>query len=122
MIKTEAMERDLIDLSGITQDEGDILLSLATGSINTMVSPLSTKTIRQISLQSGSVITLNCSCSSLSASMDFGVIDTSGRFYFINVKEGSINRAIEIGQAGTYQVAVRNNSSQTVRVVGFVDD
>ena len=54
--------------------------------------------------------------------MDFGVIDTSGRFYFINVKEGSINRAIEIGQAGTYQVAVRNNSSQTVRVVGFVDD
>lgn len=122
VIKTEAMERDLIDLSGFTQDEGDILLSLATGSINTMVSPLSTKTIRQISLQSGSVITLNCSCSSLSASMDFGVIDTSGRFYFINVKEGSINRAIEIGQAGTYQVAVRNNSSQTVRVVGFVDD
>lgn len=121
MIKVEAMERDLIDLSAITQGEEDILLSLVTGSINTMVSPLSTKTIRQVSLQSGSVITLNCSCSSLSASMDFGVIDTSGRFYFINVKGGSINQAFEISQAGTYQVAVRNNSSQTVRVVGFVD-
>lgn len=122
IIRMEAMERNLIDLSAITQDEEDTLLSLVTGSINAAVSPLSTKTIRQVSLQSGGVITINCSFSPLSASMDFGVIDTSGRFYFINGKEGSINRAIEISQAGTYQVVVRNNSSQAVRVVGFVDD
>ena len=34
---------------------------------------------------------------------------------------GSINQAIEISQAGSYQVAIRNNSSQTVSVTGFVD-
>ncbi len=121
IIWTGAMEWELIDPSAITQDK-DIVLPLMTGTINTTVSPFSTKTIRPVSLQSRSVITLNCSCSLLSASMDFGVIDASGRFYFINVKGGSINQAIGISQAGTYQVAVRSNSSQTVRVVGFVND
>lgn len=121
IIWTGAMEWELIDPSAITQDK-DIHLSLVTGTINTTISPFSTKTIRPVSLESRSVITLNCSCSLLSASMDFGVIDTSGRFYFINAKGGSINQAIGISQAGTYQVAVRSNSSQTVRVVGFVND
>ena len=120
IIWTEDMEYDLIDLSAITRNE-NTLLPLTTDSINTTVSPFSTKVIRQVSLQRGNVIIFNCSCSPLSASMDFGVIDTSGRFYSINVKEGSINQALGISQAGTYQVAIRNNSSQTVRVVGFVD-
>lgn len=116
----EDMEWDWIDLSTITRDE-DIFSSLTAESINTIVSPFSTKAIRQVSLLSRSVITFNCSYSPSSVSMDFGVIDTSGRFYFINVKEGSINQTLGISQAGTYQVAIRNNSSQTVRVVGFVD-
>lgn len=120
IIWTEDMEYDLIDLSAITRNE-NTLLPLTTDSINTTVSPFSTKVIRQVSLQRGNVIIFNCSCSPLSASMDFGVIDTSGRFYNINIKEGSINQALGISQAGTYQVAIRNNSSQTVRVVGFVD-
>lgn len=120
IIWTEDMEYDLIDLSAITRNE-NTLLPMTTDSINTTVSPFSTKVIRQVSLPSRSAITFNCSCSPLSASMDFGVIDTSGRFYSINVKEGSINQALGISQAGTYQVAIRNNSSQTVRVVGFVD-
>ena len=76
---------------------------------------------RSISLRNGSVVTFDCSYSPSSASMDFGVITSSGRFYSINGREGSINQAIEISQAGSYQVAIRNNSSQTVSVTGFVD-
>lgn len=117
---TENLEWELIDLSVITRDK-DIFLPLSTNSINTSISPFSTKSVRQISLGSKRVITFNCSYSPSTANVDFGVIDTSGRFYFINVKEGSINQALGISQAGTYQVAIRNNSSQTVRVVGFVD-
>lgn len=67
------------------------------------------------------VVTFNCSYSPSSASVDFGVVTSSGRFYSINVKGGSINQSIGISQAGSYAVAIRNNSSQTVRVVGFVD-
>ena len=75
-----------------------------------------------IDLSVNDLVTFDCSYSPLSASMDFGVITSTGRFYHINVKEGSINQAIRISQDGSYAVAIRNNSSQTVRVVGFVDD
>ena len=49
------------------------------------------------------------------------MIDSDGRFYYISVKEGSFNQAIRISQSGSYTVAIRNNSSQTVCVVGFVN-
>ena len=39
-----------------------------------------------ISLAVNDIITFNCSYSPSSASMDFGVISSSGRFYHINVK------------------------------------
>ena len=74
-----------------------------------------------IPLEANDIVTFNCSYSPSSASVDFGVIAPNGRFYYINVKGGSINQAIRISQSGSYTVAIRNNSSQTVRVVGFVN-
>ena len=118
IIWMEDMEWDLLDPSTVIYDGA---APLTTGSVNTDISPFSTKAISQIFLKSGDALTFNCSYSPLSASMDFGVITSTGRFYHINVKEGSINQAIRISQDGSYAVAIRNNSSQTVRVVGFVD-
>ncbi len=118
IIWMEDMEWDLLDPSTVIYDGA---APLTTGSVNTDISPFSTKAISQISLKSGDALTFNCSYSPSSASMDFGVIASSGQFYYINVKGGSISQAIRINQAGSYAVAIRNNSSQTVRVVGFVD-
>ena len=118
IIWMEDMEWDLLDPSTVIYDGA---APLTTGSVNTDISPFSTKAISQISLKSGDALTFNCSYSPSSASMDFGVIASSGQFYYINVKGGSISQAIRINQAGNYAVAIRNNSSQTVRVVGFVD-
>ena len=116
----EDMEWDWIDPSDVFYGE-DATMPLTTEAVNTTIALSSTKSISQISLESGSIVSFDCSYSPTFASMDFGVITSSGRFYYINVKEGSINQAIGISQSGSYQVAVRNNSSQTVRVVGFVD-
>ena len=118
IIWMEDMEWDLLDPSTVIYDGA---APLTTGSVNTDISPFSTKAISQISLKSGDALTFNCSYSPSSASMDFGVIASSGQFYYINVKGGSISQAIRISQDGSYAVAIRNNSSQTVRVVGFVD-
>lgn len=82
-------------------------------SIGTITQPISFSAQR--------IITFHCSYSPSSASMDFGVITPSGRFYYVNVKEGSIEQSLGISQSGSYSVAIRNNSSQTVRVVGFVN-
>lgn len=118
IIWMEDMEWDLLDPSTVIYDG---TAPLTTGSVNTDIYPFSTKAISQISLKSGDALTFNCSYSPSSASMDFGVIASSGQFYYVNVKGGSINQAIRISQTGSYAVAIRNNSSQTVRVVGFVD-
>ena len=97
-------------------------MPLTTDSIDKSISKYSIGYVtHSIDLNANDMVTFNCSYSPLSASIDFGVIASNGRFYYINVKEGSINQTIRISQSGSYTVAIRNNSSQTVRVVGFVN-
>lgn len=56
-----------------------------------------------------------------SASMDFGLIDSDGTFYPVRANNGSINQTIRIDLRGNYTFAIRNNSSYTVNVFGFVN-
>ena len=117
----EDLESEWVDLSSLENWEG-CSLSRASKSINGDVpAHLMSPITPTVSLQTNDMVEFNCSYSPLTASLDFGVITSSGRFYYINVKEGSINQGIRISQSGSYQVAIRNNSSQTVRVVGFVN-
>lgn len=117
----EDLNWEQIDLSRVVHPI-DSVMPMTNTSANASVSSHSIYAIAQsIYLPARSTVTFNCSYSPSSASMDFGVITSSGRFYYINVKEGSINQAIEISESGSYSVAIRNNSSQTVSVVGFVD-
>lgn len=117
----ENMACELVDPSSLkcweasiqAQTEGRIAGNVPAHSLCPISSP--------ISLRTNDLITFNCSYSPLTASLDFGVITSNGIFYYINVKEGSINKPIRISQSGSYSVAVRNNSSQTVSVVGFVN-
>ena len=117
----EELESEWVDLSSLVNWE-ECISSRATKSINGNIPALSLSSlIEQVSLQANDLVTFNCSYSPSSASMDFGVITSSGRFHYINVKEGSINQAIRISQSGSYTIAIRNNSSQTVSVAGFVE-
>lgn len=72
-------------------------------------------------LDAGETVTINCSYSPASASMDFGLVDSDGIFYSLNVTGGSINKSIQVSERGSYTLAIRNNSSSSVRVVGFVN-
>lgn len=121
IICLEDMEWERIDLSTVELwDEG--IAPQTTYSVNRTISAHSIgSVVSSRFFEARSIITFNCSYSPSSASMDFGVLTPDGRFYFINVKGGSINQTLEISQAGNYSVAIRNNSSQTVSVVGFVE-
>lgn len=121
VIRLEDLEYEQVDLSTVELWENGIAPQ-TIDSINRVISTHSIgAVVSERFFTAESIITFNCSYSPSSASMDFGVIDSNGRFYYTNVKEGSINRTIRISQSGSYQVAIRNNSSQTVRVVGFVE-
>lgn len=74
----------------------------------------------QFPLETGEIVTIDAIYSPKTASVDFGVIAPDGYFYYIQVKNGSINKAIEVDERGYYTLAIRNNSSHEITVKGFV--
>lgn len=121
VIWLEDLEWEWIDLSTV-ESWGEEIVPQTTDSINRAISTHSIGSVVSARyFAAKSTITFNCSYSPSSASLDIGVLTPDGKFYSINVRGGSINQTIEISQAGSYAVAIRNNSSQTVSVVGFVE-
>ena len=120
ILRMEDMKREMIDVSKVEVLEESSMR--ATGSTNSDI-PANTLGVSDIkfSLEVGETVTINCSYSPAFANMDFGVIAPDGYFYFLSVKEGSINRSIAVSQRGGYSMAIRNNSSYIVTVVGFVN-
>lgn len=54
-------------------------------------------------------------------SVDFGLIDSEGVFHYFNVTGGSIDKTIRIEERGSYTFAVRNNSTKSISVSGYVN-
>ena len=72
-------------------------------------------------LEVNETVTIKASYSPFSASVDFGLIDSDGIFHYLNVKNGSIDKAILISERGNYTFAIRNNSSSTISVSGYIN-
>ena len=73
------------------------------------------------SMAAGESVTISASYLPKTASVDFGLVDSDGIFHFVNVTGGSIDKTIRIKESGNYTFAVRNNSSSTIEVSGFVN-
>lgn len=94
----------------------------ATSSVNWNIDPRSTKqATTSFSLEAEETVTINCSYSPSSASVDFGLIAPDNRFYYLSGSNGSFNETLQVTQRGQYYLAIRNNSSNTVTVTGFVN-
>lgn len=72
-------------------------------------------------LEVGEIVTIKAIYSPFSASVDFGLIAPDGLFYGLNSSDGSFDEAIEVDQRGYYTLAIRNNSSETINVSGYVN-
>ena len=93
----------------------------ATGPINMSI-PANAKLRADTSfpMEVGDTVIINASYSPRTASVDFGLVGPDGKFHFINVKNGSINKGIQVDQRGNYTLQIRNNSANPIRVSGFV--
>lgn len=72
-------------------------------------------------LEAGEKVTIKATYSPFTASVDFGLIAPDGSFYYLNVDDGNFNQTIKVDERGNYTFAVRNNSSNTVNVSGYVN-
>ena len=115
----ENLDYEVLDLSAVEYWENN---ARVLGTIDTTVSPGKVAaSSKSFALESGSTVTIECTYSPASASVDFGLIAPNGRFYYKNSTTGSIDTTIKISERGYYTLAVRNNSSKSVTVSGSVD-
>ena len=110
------LKREILEIS----DES-ILQARAFGSINVSISANSNKAARKdLSLSAGESVTIDCSYSPVTASVDFGLVAPDGYFYYERVTGGSIDKTITVDEYGSYTFVIRNNSSDTVQVIGTI--
>lgn len=72
-------------------------------------------------LEAGEQVTIKASYSPFDADVDFGLITEDGIFHFLSVDSGSFDKTITVSERGNYTFAVRNNSSNTISVSGYVN-
>lgn len=71
-------------------------------------------------LDKDDTVKFTCTYTPKSASIDFGIVDSSGVFHYLNCTSGSINKSIKVNQTGEYTLAIRNNENYAVTVTGTV--
>lgn len=107
----------------VSDFETQEIIIRATGQFETAIpahsiTPLG---VDSVPLDSGEVISYNCTYTPKSASVEFGVIAPDGYFYGLNGSNGSISRGIRVSTPGTYTLAILNDSDVTVTVKGTVN-
>ena len=93
----------------------------ASGSFNMTVPAKSIlRADKSFPLEAGETVTIKATYSPFSASVDFGLVDGNGKFHYLTVSNGTFDKTIKVDTRGNYVFAVRNNSSQSISVSGYV--
>lgn len=76
---------------------------------------------KSMSLAKGETVTISANYSPSNASVDIGVVDADGVFYYINKTNGNFNSSISITKSGQYTLQIRNNSTGAIDITGQVN-
>lgn len=68
-------------------------------------------------MESRETVTFHCTYSPRSATVDFGLIAPDNKFYYLS----GIDQTVEIPERRDYYLTIRNRSSTSVEVLGFVN-
>ena len=111
-----------IEITALENFTDKLIAPFATRSFNMSI-PAKSKVIANSSfpLAAWETVTIKASYSPFSASVDFGLVDSQGTFYYFNVTVGSVDKTIQVEESGDYTLQIRNNSNVEVKVSGFVN-
>lgn len=109
------------EIGAFVDSSNSMPVLMATGAFNMSVSPYGrSQADKTFPLEAGETVRIYATYSPDDVSVDFGLIDPNGIFHYFNVTGGTIDKTIGIAERGNYRLAVKNNSSETVRISGFV--
>ena len=117
-------ERAALAAEGEVEPSTAVIFSLprATNRFNVTISGNSwVQADTSFPLAAKETVNINASYTPASADVDFGLIGSDGVFHYVSATGGSINRTIRVDDRGNYTLAIRNNSSYTVDVSGYVN-
>lgn len=98
------------------------LVMRATGNFESSVPANSISLVgNSFILNSGDIVSYDCSYAPRDANVKFGYIGPDGLFYGLSGYKGSINKGIRVNQHGTYTLAIWNKSDEAVSVWGTVN-
>lgn len=110
-----------INAGAVEVVEQEIAIVRATNNFNAEIpGNLLFTNDKSFPLDIGETITISATYKPNSASVDFGFIAPDGLFYSANTKTGNFYKTFKVSQKGYYTLAIRNNSSNTVSVSGYV--
>lgn len=105
----------------ITEQEESLVVMRASGKFEMDVPGHKlVKAKTSFPLEAGEQVTIKATYSPFDADVDFGLITEDGIFHFLSVDSGSFDKTITVSERGNYTFAVRNNSSKTISVSGYV--
>lgn len=111
--------------AGAAQNENEVAETITVRATGRFSMEVPGETAVQAStsfpLEAGETVEIKATYSPFSADVDFGLIAPDGLFYSVNVTDGSVDQVLEIVERGNYTLAVRNNSSTTISVSGYVN-
>lgn len=111
----------IFQASAVEYPEGRLVISRASGRLDHSIPSKTTMYLGDdFYLDKDEIISYDCTYTPKSASVDFGIVDSSGVFHYLNCTSGSINKSIKIDTAGQYTLAIRNNEDYAVTVKGTV--
>lgn len=114
-----ALPAGAVKVSGV---EAQLVITRATGKFEKAIPANSIYPVcDSFILDSGDVVSYDCTYTPGDASIKFGVIAPDGYFYGLSGSNGSINKSIRVEQRGTYTLAIWNKSDETVTVTGSVN-
>lgn len=94
----------------------------ASGSFSTSVSAGKVMKLGgEVPLAGEEIVHFNAPFVPKVASVDFGILDSNNTFIYITASKGSVNGGITIAENGWYTPAIRNNSTNSVFVSGYIE-
>lgn len=105
-----------------SEPESETVITRATGRFEKNIPASSIYPVcDSFILNSGDIVSYDCSYTPRDASVKFGYIAPDGYFYGFSGSNGRIDKGIRVSQRGTYTLAIWNESDEAVYVWGTVN-